>query len=261
MTPALWAAKTGLDAQDTRMAVISNNIANVNTTGFKQSRGVFQDLMYQNVHQVGSQSTQDTQLPSGMYLGTGVRVVATEKIYTQGSLTNTSNSLDIAIQGNGFFQVLMPDGTLAYTRDGTFQLNSQGQMVTSAGNQLQPPITVPSNATSLTIGTDGTVGALVPGSSTPTTIGQIQLVSFVNTAGLEPRGQNLLTESAASGAPQVGTPGLNGLGTLLQGNLEGSNVNVVQELVSMIETQRAYEMNSKSIETTNQMLNYLTTNL
>ncbi|HUO81171.1 MAG TPA: flagellar basal-body rod protein FlgG [Steroidobacteraceae bacterium] len=261
MTPALWAAKTGLDAQDTRMAVISNNIANVNTTGFKQSRGVFQDLMYQNVRQVGSQSTQDTQLPSGMYLGTGVRVVATEKVYTQGSLTSTGNSLDVAIQGNGFFQVLMPDGTLAYTRDGTFQLNSQGQMVTSAGYQLQPPITVPSNATSVTIGADGTVGAMVPGSTAATTIGQVQLASFINTGGLEPRGQNLLTESAASGPPQIGTPGLNGLGSLLQGNLEGSNVNVVQELVSMIETQRAYEMNSKSIETTNQMLNYLTTNL
>ena len=261
MTPALWAAKTGLDAQDTRMAVISNNIANVNTTGFKQSRGVFQDLMYQNVRQVGSQSTQDTQLPSGMYLGTGVRVVATEKVYTQGSLTNTTNSLDVAIQGNGFFQVLMPDGTLGYSRDGTFQLNNQGQMVTSAGYQLQPPITIPPNATSVTIGTDGTVGVLVPGATAPTTVGQIQLVGFANAVGLEPRGQNLLAESAASGAPQVGTPGLNGLGTLLQGNLEGSNVNVVQELVSMIETQRAYEMNSKSIETTNQMLNYLTTNL
>ena len=161
MTPALWAAKTGLDAQDTRMAVISNNIANVNTTGYKQSRGVFQDLLYQNVRQVGSQSTQDTQLPSGMYLGTGVQVVATEKVYTQGSLTNTANSLDIAVQGNGFFQVLMPDGTLAYSRDGTFQLNSQGQMVTSAGYQLQPPITIPSNATSVTIGSDGTVGVLV----------------------------------------------------------------------------------------------------
>jgi len=261
MTPALWAAKTGLDAQDTRMAVISNNIANVNTTGYKQSRGVFQDLLYQNVRQVGSQSTQDTQLPSGMYLGTGVQVVATEKVYTQGSLTNTANSLDVAIQGNGFFQVLMPDGTLAYSRDGTFQLNSQGQMVTSAGYQLQPPITIPQNATSVTIGSDGTVGVLVPGSAAPTTVGQIQLVGFANNAGLEPRGQNLLAESAASGAPQTGTPGLNGLGTLLQGNLEGSNVNVVQELVSMIETQRAYEMNSKSIETTNQMLNYLTTNL
>lgn len=243
------------------MAVISNNIANVNTTGYKQSRGVFQDLIYQNVHQVGAQSTQDTQLPSGMYLGTGVRVVATEKVFTQGSLTNTNNSLDVAIQGNGFFQVLMPDGTLAYTRDGTFQMNSQGQVVTSAGYQLQPPITIPQNAISVTIGTDGTVSTLVPGSTAPTTVGQIQLVGFANNAGLEPRGQNLLAESAASGTPQVGTPGLNGLGTLLQGNLEGSNVNVVQELVSMIETQRAYEMNSKSIETTNQMLNYLTTNL
>jgi flagellar basal-body rod protein FlgG len=261
MTPALWAAKTGLDAQDTRMAVISNNIANVNTTGYKQSRGVFQDLIYQNVRQVGSQSTQDTQLPSGMYIGTGVRVVATEKVFTQGSLTSTTNALDVAIQGNGFFQVLMPDGTLGYTRDGTFQLNSQGQVVTSAGYQLQPPITVPQNAISVTIGSDGTVSVLSPGSTAPTTVGQIQLVGFANNAGLEPRGQNLLTESAASGAPQVGTPGLNGLGTLLQGNLEGSNVNVVQELVSMIETQRAYEMNSKSIETTSQMLNYLTQNL
>lgn len=261
MTPALWAAKTGLDAQDTRMSVISNNIANVNTNGYKQSRGVFQDLLYQNVRQVGSQSTQNTQLPSGLYLGTGVQVVATEKIYTQGSLSNTGNGLDVAVQGQGLFQVLMPDGTLAYTRDGTFQLNSQGQMVTSAGYQLQPPITVPANTISVSIGTDGTVGALVPGAAAPTTVGQIQLVGFANYAGLEPRGQNLLTESASSGAPQVGTPGLNGLGTLLQGNLEGSNVNIVAELVSMIETQRAYEMNSKSIQTTDQMLQYLTSNL
>jgi flagellar basal-body rod protein FlgG len=261
MTPALWASKTGLDAQDTRMAVIANNIANVNTTGFKQGRGVFQDLLYQNVRQVGAQSTQDTQIPSGLYLGTGVRVVATEKVYTQGSLTATGNALDVAVQGKGFFQVLMPDGTIAYTRDGSFQLNSQGQLVTSSGYQMQPPISIPQNATSITIGADGTVGAVLAGASAPTTIGQIQLVDFVNVGGLEPRGQNLLTESAASGPPQVGTPGVNGLGTLLQGNLEGSNVNVVQELVSMIETQRAYEMNSKSIETTNQMLNYLTTNL
>jgi flagellar basal-body rod protein FlgG len=261
MTPALWASKTGLDAQDTRMAVIANNIANVNTTGFKQSRGVFQDLLYQNVRQVGAQSTQDTQIPSGLYLGTGVRVVATEKVNTQGSLTNTGNSLDVAVQGKGFFQVLMPDGTLAYTRDGSFQLNSQGQLVTSSGYQIQPAISIPSTATSITIGADGTVGAMVAGSSAPTTIGQLQLVDFINVAGLEPKGQNLLTESAASGAPQIGTPGVNGLGTLLQGNVEGSNVNVVQELVAMIETQRAYEMNSKSIETTNQMLNYLTQNL
>ena len=261
MTPGLWAAKSGLEAQDMRMSVISNNIANVNTTGFKQGRGVFQDLLYQNVRQVGAQSTQDTQLPSGLYLGTGVRVVATEKLYTQGSLTNTANSLDIAVQGKGFFQVLMPDGSLAYSRDGSFQLNSQGQMVTSSGFQLQPPISIPSNATSITIGTDGTVGAMLPGSNAATTIGQIQLVDFVNTGGLEPRGQNLLTESAASGPPQVGTPGVNGLGSLLQGSVAGSNVNVVQELVAMIETQRAYEMNSKSIQTTDQMLSYLTQNL
>jgi flagellar basal-body rod protein FlgG len=261
MTPALWASKTGLDAQDTRMAVIANNIANVNTTGFKQSRGVFQDLLYQNVRQVGAQSTQDTQIPSGLYLGTGVRVVATEKVNTQGSLVNTGNSLDVAVQGKGFFQVLMPDGTLAYTRDGSFQLNSQGQLVTSSGYQVQPAISIPAAATSITIGADGTVGAIVAGAAAPTTIGQLQLVDFINVAGLEPKGQNLLTESAASGAPQIGTPGVNGLGTLLQGNVEGSNVNVVQELVAMIETQRAYEMNSKSIETTNQMLNYLTQNL
>ena len=261
MTPALWAAKSGLDAQDTRMAVLANNIANVNTTGFKLSRGVFQDLLYQNVRQVGAQSTQDTQLPSGLYLGTGVRVVATEKLNTQGSLSQTGNSLDIAIQGKGFFQVLMPDGTLAYSRDGSFQVNSQGQMVTSSGYQVQPAITVPANATSVTIGADGTVGAILAGSSTPTTIGQLTMADFINEAGLEPRGQNLLVESAASGAPQTGAPGINGLGTLLQGNLEGSNVNIVQEMVNMIETQRAYEMNSKSIQTTDQMLQYLTTNL
>ena len=261
MTPALWAAKSGLDAQDTRMAVLANNIANVNTTGFKLSRGVFQDLLYQNVRQVGAQSTQDTQLPSGLYLGTGVRVVATEKLNTQGSLSQTGNSLDIAIQGKGFFQVLMPDGTLAYSRDGSFQVNSQGQMVTSSGYQVQPAITVPANATSVTIGADGTVGAILAGSSTPTTIGQLTMADFINEAGLEPRGQNLLVESAASGAPQTGAPGINGLGTLLQGNLEGSNVNIVQEMVNMIETQRAYEMNSKSIQTTDQMLQYLASNL
>jgi flagellar basal-body rod protein FlgG len=261
MTPALWAAKTGLDAQDTRMAVISNNIANVNTTGYKQSRGVFQDLMYQNVRQVGSQSTQDTQLPSGMYLGTGVRVVATEKVYTQGSLTNTANSLDVAIQGNGFFQVLKPDGTTAYTRDGTLQLNAQGQLVTSTGYTIQPPITVSATTTSVTIGSDGTVSAVLAGASAPTTIGSMTLASFINPAGLEATGSNLLVESAASGAPTVGTPGLNGLGTLQQGSLESSNVNVVQELVSMIETQRAYEMNSKAVQSTDQMLSFLTQNL
>lgn len=243
------------------MAVISNNIANVSTNGFKAGRGVFQDLLYQNVRQVGAQNTQDTQLPSGLYLGTGVSIVATEKLNTQGGLTQTGNSLDVAIQGKGFFQVLMPDGTLAYTRDGSFQLNSQGQMVTSSGYQVQPAITIPANATSVSIGTDGTVSAILAGASATTTIGQIQLADFINEGGLQPLGQNLMAESAASGAPQTGTAGVNGLGTLLQGSVEGSNVNIVQEMVNMIETQRAYEMNSKAIETTDQMLQFLDTNL
>jgi flagellar basal-body rod protein FlgG len=261
MTPALWAAKSGLDAQDTRMAVIANNIANVNTTGFKSGVGVFQDLLYQNVRQVGAQNTQDTQLPSGLYLGTGVSIVATEKLNTQGSLTQTGNTLDVAIQGKGFFQVLMPDGTLAYTRDGSFQLNSQGQLVTSSGYQVQPAITIPVNATSVTIGSDGTVSAILAGATATTTIGQLQLADFINEGGLQPLGQNLLQESAASGAPQTGTAGVNGLGTLLQGSVEGSNVNIVSEMVNMIETQRAYEMNSKAIETTDQMLQFLDQNL
>jgi flagellar basal-body rod protein FlgG len=261
MTPALWAAKTGLDAQQTRMTVTSNNLANVSTTGYKKSRGVFEDLIYQNVRQVGASTSQDTQAPTGMSLGTGVRVVATEKQYTQGSLNNTGNSLDLAVQGRGFFQILLPDGTLAYTRDGTFQLNSQGQMVTSSGYTLQPGITIPSGAQSISIGTDGIVSVSVSGQSTPTQVGTLQLTDFVNPAGLQPRGENMLLESAASGTAQTGTPGLNGLGTLAQGSLEGSNVNVVEELVSMIETQRAYEMNSKAIATADKMLEYINNTL
>jgi flagellar basal-body rod protein FlgG len=196
-----------------------------------------------------------------MSLGTGVRVVATEKQYTQGSLNNTGNSLDLAVQGRGFFQILLPDGTLAYTRDGTFQLNSQGQMVTSSGYTLQPGITIPSGAQSISIGTDGIVSVSVAGQSTPTQVGTLQLTDFVNPAGLQPRGENMLLESAASGTAQTGTPGLNGLGTLAQGSLEGSNVNVVEELVSMIETQRAYEMNSKAIATADKMLEYINNTL
>lgn len=261
MTPALWAAKTGLDAQQTRMAVVSNNLANVNTTGYKQGRAVFEDLLYQNVRQVGAQSSQDTRLPTGLHLGTGVRVVATEKLYTQGSLATTGKSLDIAVQGRGFLQVLLPDGTTAYTRDGTLQLNAQGQVVTSSGYEVQPPISVPDGATAVTIGADGTVSVNIAGGGTPTQVGQIQLVDFINSSGLQPRGENLLLESASSGPPQVGTPGLNGLGSIVQGSVESSNVNVVEELVSMIETQRAYEMNSKAISTTDQMLSYLTNNL
>ena len=260
MNAALWAAKTGLDAQQTEMAVISNNLANVNTTGFKQDRAVFEDLLYQNQTQAGADTSQTTQSPSGMSIGTGVQVVATEKDYSQGSLTQTGNPLDVAIQGQGFFQIQMPDGTLAYTRDGTFQTNAQGQLVTSSGYLVQPGITIPQGAQSVTIGSDGTVSVTLAGQSAPTQIGQLQLANFINPPGLQPIGQNLLVQSAASGSPQTGSPGVNGFGTLAQGELESSNVNVVEELVNMIQTQRAYEMNSKAISTVDQMLQYATQN-
>ncbi len=261
MDAALWAAKTGLDAQNTEMSVIANNLANVNTTGYKKDRAVFEDLLYQNMGQVGAATSQSTQSPSGISIGTGVRLVATEKNYSQGSLTQTGNPLDLAIQGQGFFQIQQPDGTLAYTRDGSFQENAQGQLVTANGNVVQPGITIPQNAQSVTIGTDGTVSVLLPGASAPSQIGQIQLANFINPAGLEPTGNNLLVQSAASGSPQTGSPGTNGLGTLGQGELEASNVNVVESLVNMIETQRAYEMNSKAISTVSQMLQYATQNM
>jgi flagellar basal-body rod protein FlgG, Gram-negative bacteria len=258
---ALWVAKSGLDAQQTRMAVISNNLANVNTTGFKRGRAIFEDLMYQNIRQVGAQSTQNTQLPTGFQLGTGVRTVATEKLHTQGNVQQTENSLDVAINGRGFLQILMPNGDTNYTRDGSFKLDSTGQIVTSGGLTLNPAITVPADALSITIGTDGTVSALQPGAATPTQLGQIQLANFINPTGLEAVGENLYRESAASGAPIIGTPGQAEYGTLNQGALETSNVNVVEELVNMIETQRAYEMNSKAVSTTDQMLSYLTQHL
>jgi flagellar basal-body rod protein FlgG len=261
MNPALWAAKTGLDAQQTRMTVTSNNLANVNTTGFKKGRAVFEDLLYQNVRQVGASTSQDTQLPSGLHLGTGVRVVATEKLYTQGNLTQTGNSLDVAINGRGFFQILTPDGTMAYTRDGSFQVSAQGELVTSSGFAVQPGISIPDGAQSVTIGADGVVSVQLPGQSSPTQVGSLQLVDFINPAGLQPRGENMLLESAASGPAQSGTPGLNGLGFVVQGSVENSNVNVVEELVNMIETQRAYEMNPKAISTTDQMLEYVTNQL
>ncbi|MGA7540793.1 MAG: flagellar basal-body rod protein FlgG [Steroidobacteraceae bacterium] len=261
MDAALWAAKTGLDAQQTEMSVISNNLANVNTTGYKEDRAVFEDLLYQNQTQVGADTSQTTQSPSGLSIGTGVQVVSTEKEYGQGSLTQTGNPLDVAIQGQGFFQIQMPDGTLAYSRDGTFQTNAQGQLVTSSGYVVQPGITIPQSAQSVTIGTDGTVTALLPGQSTPTQVGQLQLANFINPAGLQPIGQNLLVQSASSGSPQTGTPGVNGLGTVSQGELESSNVDVVEELVNMIQTQRAYEMNSKAISTVDSMLQYATENM
>src|SRR6185312_15009300 len=260
MNAALWAAKTGLDAQQTEMAVISNNLANVNTTGFKQDRAVFEDLLYQNQTQAGANTSQTTESPSGMSVGTGVQVVATEKDYSQGSLTHTGNPLDVAIQGQGFFQIQMPDGTIAYTRDGTFQTNAQGQLVNSSGYLVQPGITIPQGAQSVTIGSDGTVSVTLPGQSAATQIGQIQLANFINPPGLQPIGQNLLVQSAASGSPQTGSPATNGLGSLSQGELESSNVNVVEELVNMIQTQRAYEMNSKAINTVDQMLQYATQN-
>lgn len=258
---SLWVAKTGLDAQQTRMTVVSNNLANVNTTGFKKGRAIFEDLLYQNVSQAGGATSQDTEKPTGLSLGTGVRVVATEKTFDQGSTVNTGNPFDVMISGRGFFQVLMPDGTLAYTRDGSFKVDSEGRMVTASGYEVQPSITVPSGVTSVTISPDGLIQAKITGQVDPVTLGTLQLADFINPAGLRPRGQNLLIETTASGTPQVGNPNLEGRGDLVQGALEGSNVNVVEELVGMIETQRAYEMNSKAIAVSDQMLQYLNNNL
>ena len=261
MEPALWAAKTGLDAQQTQMTVTANNLANVSTTGFKASRGVFEDLLYQNVTQVGSNTSQTTQSPTGLQLGTGVKVVATETINTQGNLNQTGNSLDLAIQGRGYFQVLTPSGQLAYTRDGSFQVTNTGQLVTAQGYQVQPAVTIPTGTQSITIGTDGTVSVQLAGQSAPTTVGTIQLADFINPAGLQALGGNLFSESASSGTATTGTPGVSGLGTLQQGSLESSNVNVVEEMVNMIQIQRAYEMNSKAVQTCDQMLQYADQNM
>jgi flagellar basal-body rod protein FlgG len=254
MIRSLWISKTGLDAQQTQLDVIANNLANVSTNGFKRARAVFEDLLYQTMRPAGSQSSQQTQVPTGLQLGTGVRPVSTARIHTQGNLTQTGNSLDMAINGPGFFQVLQPDGTTAYTRDGSFHVDSQGQLVTSNGFALQPAITIPANTQSITIGQDGTVSAVVAGSATPTTVGTIQLANFINPAGLQSMGQNLYLETAASGTPSANSPGTNGVGVLNQGYVETSNVNVVEELVNMIATQRAYELNSKAIQTSDQML-------
>ncbi len=261
MSQALWIAKTGLEAQQNKMATISNNLANSSTPGFKKSRAVFEDLLYQNIRQVGAQSSQDTQLASGFLLGMGVRTVATEKLFTQGALIQSENPLDLAIDGRGFVQVLMPDGSQAYTRAGSFSINNQGQVVTSSGYALQPSITIPEGSQSITIGKDGTVSVKASGSVQPQNVGSIQLADFVNPSGLQPIGENLYLESSSSGFPQLGTPGLNGLGSVVQGFVESSNVNVVEELVSMIETQRVYEMNSRAISTTDQMLQFVTNNL
>jgi flagellar basal-body rod protein FlgG len=257
MIRSLWISKTGMEAQQTQLDTISHNLANVGTNGFKRGHAVFEDLIYQNLRQAGANSSEQTQLPTGLQVGLGVRAVATSRNFSQGNLQQTGGNLDVAVKGNGFFEIQMPDGSSAYTRDGAFQVSAQGQIVTSNGFVVQPGITIPANAQSVTIAADGTVTIGVPGQATPQAIGQLQLTSFVNPAGLEPRGQNLFTETAASGTPNTGAPGSNGLGSLQQGYVETSNVNVVEELVAMIQTQRAYEINSKAIQTSDQMLQKL----
>lgn len=261
MDASMWIAKTGLDAQQKRMSVISNNLANVSTTGFKRDRASFEDMLYQNVRQPGSQVNADEQSPTGLMLGTGVRMVATEKIHVQGSMMATQNALDLAITGDGFFQIQQADGTVAYTRDGAFKVNSEGQVVTANGAALEPAIVIPENAASITIGQDGTVSIEVAQGGGSQVIGQIEVARFLNPAGLVSLGQNLLRETAASGAPVVAVAGTGGTGQIMQGTLEASNVNVVEEMVNMIETQRAYEINSKAISSVDGMLRFLNNNL
>jgi len=261
MHPALWVSKTGLSAQDKNLATISNNLANVNTTGFKRDRAVFQDLLYQIDRQPGGQNTENTQLPSGLQLGTGVRVVGTAKQFTQGNLEVTEQALDMAINGRGFFQVALPDGGVGYTRDGQFQLNSDGDLVNGSGFLLEPNITVPQNATTVTVGKDGTVSAVVDDQAAPRNLGRLNLVDFINPQGLQAIGDNLFRETTASGAPLEGEPGVGGLGSIEQGMVESSNVEVVEELVNMITTQRAYEMNSKVVSAADSMLQFVTNNI
>ena len=257
MMQSLAVVRTGLEGEQTMMDVISNNLANINTAGFKKQRAVFNDLLYENTTQPGGFSAQATNYPSGLQQGTGANVVATEPIVTQGSLEQTGNALDLAINGAGYFQILLPSGQLAYTRDGSFQLSSTGQVVTASGNPLQPPITIPRGALSVTIGTDGTVSAQIQGQANPSQIGTIQLANFVNPAGLQNMGGNLATQTEASGAPITGQPTQNGLGSVAQGYLEESNVSVVDEMIDMIATQRAYELNTEAAKGVDSMLNYL----
>ncbi|HEX8300340.1 flagellar basal-body rod protein FlgG [Sphingomonas sp.] len=258
---AMHIARTGLDAQDTRMRVISNNLANVNTTGFKRDRASFQTLAYQVVTAPGAASTAETKYATGLNMGTGVRIQGTSRIETQGSLQTTGNGLDMALDGNGYFQVQMPGGQLGYTRAGNFSRSPEGMLITSEGYQVMPGITIPEGATSITVGTDGTVSASLQGQSEASQLGQIQIANFANPAGLQATGDNYLIETSASGAVSMGIAGEEGRGRLRQGMLEGSNVNVVEELVDMIETQRAYEVNSKMISATDEMLKYVNQNI
>ncbi len=261
MHAALYVAKTGLAAQDSQLTTVANNLANVGTVGFKRDRAVFEDLLYQIQRQPGAQSTEETQLPSGLQLGTGVRVVGTQKQFTEGSLQVTDNALDVAVDGRGFLQILRPDGTISYTRNGQLHMNADGQLVNANGLLLQPVITVPADAQTVTIGTDGTVSVVLPGNPEAQVVGNIQLVDFINPGGLQALGGNLFLETASSGNPILGTPGQDGLGQLQQGALENSNVDIVEEMVNMITTQRAYEMNSKVVSTADQMLQNITQTL
>lgn len=259
MIPSLWTAKSGLEAQQTKLDVISNNLANVSTNGFKKSRPIFEDMLYQNIRQPGAVSSeQNTNLPSGLQVGTGVRAVATERLHSQGGLQGTENSRDLAIDGEGFFQVQMPNGDTGYTRDGSFQKDQNGQLVTSSGYLIQPTISIPQNSLSITVAKDGVVSVTQPGTTQSAVVGQIQLATFVNNSGLQSIGENLYMETDASGPANESQPGLNGTGKLLQGYVETSNVNVVEEMVSMIQTQRAYEINSKAVKTSDEMLARLT---
>ena len=258
MLRSLYISKTGMDSSQFKLDVVTNNLANTNTTAFKKGRANFNDLMYQVVRQPGSQSSQNTMLPTGLLVGTGATPVATERIFTQGNPQQTSNSFDLDINGRGFFNVQQPDGTIAYTRDGAFQKDANGQVVTSNGYPLQPAITIPANALSVTIGKDGVVSVTLPNQAAPAQIGNIQLASFVNPGGLQSVGENLFLETAASGTPNPNTPGTNGVGVLNQTYVETSNVNVAEELVLMIQTQRAYELNSRAISTSDNMLGKLT---
>jgi flagellar basal-body rod protein FlgG len=255
---SLAVVRTGLEGEQTKMDVISNNLANLNTTGFKKMRPVFADLLYEDQTQAGGFTSQTTNYPSGLQQGTGSNVIATEPVVTQGSLEQTGNALDLAINGQGYFQILQPSGTIAFTRDGSFQVSAQGQVVNALGDQLQPPITIPRGAQSVTIGQDGTVSVTLQGQAQPSQVGVIQLANFVNPAGLQNTGNNLAIQTQASGAPITGQPTQNGLGSVAQGYLESSNVSVVDEMIDMIATQRAYELNTEAAKGVDQMLNYLT---
>lgn len=255
MVRSLYIARTGLDAQQTNLDVISNNLANVSTYGFKRAKAHFQDLLYQNLRQAGAQSSGQTQIPTGLQLGVGVKPVSTSRIFIQGPLTQTENSLDVAISGEGFFQIQLPDGTIAYTRDGGFTRDSNGQVVTQDGYALIPSITIPENALKITVASTGEVSVTLPGAiATPTVLGQLQLATFINPTGLQSIGKNLFLETAASGVPTPNIPGSNGAGLLEHGFVEDSNVNVAEEMVAMIITQRAYEINAKAITTSDNML-------